>query len=779
MAVIFLQPFSILVFFSVFFFIPFSHCQYGSPQNIETFFPYDLSPSPQPDFPSNPSSNPPLPTLPTSPAPPPQNSSSTRNKIVRAVAITAAGTLVLSVLLFFLIHRRVAAKREREEDVSANLDHGKQPAAGAGNEVKDFDGNLKGYIVDEDGLDVLYWRKLEGKSSKKSFKKEALHNSRNEQQEEGVEINERRQRKAEPIQEVPLLRGKSSTSQVILVEEVNDSDDDSDQISHSYPRPVVFAIKDDVKPEDLIQISTPPPSPSPPSSPKPLPLDANSLARPPPPPPPPPIPANKNLAAAPPPPPPPLKAGGLKSSSNVPPPPNAKPGNNKSGESSSGTGNGHVKMKPLHWDKVNTNTDHSMVRNSPQRNNNSIDGSSQVVILDPKKSQNIAIVVKSLAISQEEFLDALIEGQGLNADAIEKLARVAPTEEEQSKILEFDGDPRRLAAAESFLYRLLKAVPSSFTRLNAMLFRLNYDSEILNLKESIQTLELGCKELRTRGLFMKLLEAILKAGNRMNAGTTRGNAEAFNLNALRKLSDVKSIDGKTTLLHFVVEEVIRSEGKRCVLNRDRSMGRNMSRSSSHSSTSSNSSNSESLTMEEREKEFKILGLPMVGGLSSEFSNVKKAASIDYDTFAGTISALTAHTAEIKALVSQCGNDRSGGGFVREMKGFLEAAEEELKVLREEQTMVMKLVQKTTEYYQSGASKDKGAPPLQLFVIVKNFLDMVDKACIEIARNLQKKKSATTVGPSSPHSRISVRFPNLPENFMSEKSRGSSSELDDF
>jgi len=36
-------------------------------------------------------------------------------------------------------------------------------------------------------------------------------------------------------------------------------------------------------------------------------------------------------------------------------------GNNKPGESSSGTENGQVKMKPLHWDKVNTDTDHSMV----------------------------------------------------------------------------------------------------------------------------------------------------------------------------------------------------------------------------------------------------------------------------------------------------------------------------------------------------------------------------------------------------------------------------------
>ncbi|XWS60661.1 hypothetical protein CRYUN_Cryun07bG0055100 [Craigia yunnanensis] len=104
----------------------------------------------------------------------------------------------------------------------------------------------------------------------------------------------------------------------------------------------------------------------------------------------------------------------------------------------------------------------------------------------------------------------------------------------------------RLADAESFLYYVLKAVPSAFIRIDAMLFRCNYDSEILNLKESIKTLELACKDLRSRRLFLELLEAILKAGNRMNAGTARGNALCFNLSALQKLSDVKSTDGKTT-----------------------------------------------------------------------------------------------------------------------------------------------------------------------------------------------------------------------------------------
>ena len=48
----------------------------------------------------------------------------------------------------------------------------------------------------------------------------------------------------------------------------------------------------------------------------------------------------------------------------------------------------------------------------------------------------------------------------------------------------------------------------------------------------------------------------------MNDGTFRGGANAFKLDTLLKLSDVKGADGKTTLLHFVVQEIIRSEGIR-------------------------------------------------------------------------------------------------------------------------------------------------------------------------------------------------------------------------
>ena len=84
---------------------------------------------------------------------------------------------------------------------------------------------------------------------------------------------------------------------------------------------------------------------------------------------------------------------------------------------------------------------------------------------------------------------------------------------------------------------------------------------IFKFNYSYLLLQAACTELRGRLLFLKLLEAILKTGNQMNSGTYCTSAQAFNLNTLLKLADVKGTDGKTTLVHFVVQEIIRSKGK--------------------------------------------------------------------------------------------------------------------------------------------------------------------------------------------------------------------------
>lgn len=394
--------------------------------------------------------------------------------------------------------------------------------------------------------------------------------------------------------------------------------------------------------------------------------------------------------------------------------------------------------------------------------------SAQIFLLDLRKSQNLAIILKSIAVSRKEILDALLEGRGLNADTIEKLTKICPTQEETTKILQFSGNPTKLADAESFLYYILKAVPSAFVRLDAMLFRTTYDAEILNLKESLQTLELACKELRGGGIFFKLLEAILKAGNRMNAGTTRGNAQGFNLTALRRLSDVKSSDGKTTLLHFVVEQVVHSEGKRSLINR--TGDKNVDRISDRKNYN-----------QERDREHLMLGLPVVESLNTDFSNVKKAAAIDYDSLTTMCSILTTRVDEIKLLLNRS-NASESGGFVREMKGFLEDCQEELNVVREEDGRVMELVRKTTVYYQTGGGRDKGRNPLQLFVIVEDFLNSVNQVCAEIRKKVQNIKVGTSGGgpspPLSPTPRSPVRLQNLRTYFTAQRHGTSSSDSDD-
>ncbi|KAI3997633.1 hypothetical protein MKX01_011050 [Papaver californicum] len=818
------------LFLSIFFLslVHFSSCQSNSPQNLETFFPSINIPPPFVP-PTRPSPDP----VKEFPVPPEHRPShSTGKTVAKVVGATSASTIVVAGLFFFFLQRYVIANRKKKNEdqksdttTTNGMVFHRDPLQRDNvrmtkEEMKRFDGTLKGIVVDEDGLDVLYWRKLEGGTSRNSFKKEILSkiNDINEEDVRKERRKERRNRRthSEPVQETPFLRGSSNSSdQTSPI--YDDPRNEITPFNNRDPRTgtvlQTMAVPKQEQPPP-IQVSTiPPPQPPPLSSLPPPPSQpttaAKKISAPPPPPPPRPAISAKEVSAPAPPLPPP------KFSKPPPPPPKGKSVKAEVSSESSAEGSGKAKLKPLHWDKVTANPDHSMVwdkisggsfrfdddlmealfgtvatKKSPKGNetkssmavgNLNPNSPTQIFLLDPRKSQNIAIVLRSLAISRTEILDALQEGRGLDSDTLEKVAKFAPTEEEETALVEFDGNITKLADAESFLYHIFKAVRYPFARLDAMLFRLSYEPEILQLKNSLKILESGCNELRTRGLFLKLLEAILKAGNRMNAGTARGNAKAFNLTALRKLSDVKSSDGKTTLLHFVVEEVVRFEGKRCVLNKNNNFSRSNSRGGTSSGAFSGGLNSDpSLSKEDREKEYMTLGLPIVGGLSTEFANVKRAATIDYEGFGNICTTLTKRVAETRKFMAKIDAERSG--FVKELKSFLDSSEEELKAMKTEQERIMNLVKRTTQYYQAG-TKDKDNP-LHLFVIVHDFLRMVDQVCIDIARTVQKKKPADSVAaaaagsstssPASPPKRAPVKFPYLPVNFLSDKSKSSSS-----
>ncbi|XVF06042.1 hypothetical protein REPUB_Repub06bG0014000 [Reevesia pubescens] len=412
------------------------------------------------------------------------------------------------------------------------------------------------------------------------------------------------------------------------------------------------------------------------------------------------------------------------------------------------------KLKPLHWDKVRAAPDRSMVWDklksssfeldeemieslfgyniqNPMKNDEtkSKTPSPSKHVLEPKRLQNITILLKALNVTAEQACNALMKGNGLVLQQLEALVKMVPTKEEEAKLSSYKGDINELGSAEKFVIALL-SVPFAFLRAEAMLYRETFEDEVIHLKNSFSMLEEACKELRSSRLFLKLLEAVLKTGNRMNVGTIRGGAIAFKLDALLKLADVKGTDGKTTLLHFVVQEIIRSEGIRVS---DSIMGKINQRNKNR-------------TAEEKEEDYRRMGLDLVSGLSTELYHVKKTATIDLDVLASSVSNLSDGKTKLQHLVrEELSTDEKSGSFIRSMNTFLNHAENNLKELQEDEHKVLLHVREISEYFHGDVSKLDEANPLRIFVIVRDFLGMLDHVCKEL-RSLKVPSNPSPLAP---------------------------------
>ncbi|KAA8524561.1 hypothetical protein F0562_010984 [Nyssa sinensis] len=469
------------------------------------------------------------------------------------------------------------------------------------------------------------------------------------------------------------------------------------------------------------------------------------------------------------------------------------------GRSSSGEGNDltgdsdapKTKLKPLFWDKVLANPDHSMVwheikagsfqfneeriqtlfgctpadKSNRRKDSSSFEPSTHYIqIIDAKKSQNLAILLRALNVTTEGVCDAVKEGNELPTELVQTLLKMAPTTEEELKLRLFTGDFSQLGPAERFL-KVMVDIPFAFKRLESLLFMSYLQDDVSSVKESFEILEVACKELRNSRLFLKLLEAVLKTGNRMNDGTFRGGAQAFKLDTLLKLSDVKGTDGKTTLLHFVVQEIIQSEGIRAARRARESQSmktEDLVEDSSH----------------ETEEYYRSLGLQVVSGLSNDLENVRKAAFTDGDNLTATVSKLSHSLLKAKEFLdTEMKSIEEESKFHDTLSSFVEHAEDDITWLLEEEKRITALVKSTVDYFHGNAGKEEG---LRLFVIVRDFLIMLDKACKEVKNSAAvpmrtNRKEVSTVPLSqescqTPLSDVRQRlFPTIKDRRMDDSS----------
>lgn len=78
--------------------------------------------------------------------------------------------------------------------------------------------------------------------------------------------------------------------------------------------------------------------------------------------------------------------------------------------------------------------------------------------------------------------------EGLGPELLETLVKMAPTKQEEIKLIDYSGEITKLGSAERFLKAVLD-IPFAFKRVEAMLYRANFDTEVKYLRKAFQTLE--------------------------------------------------------------------------------------------------------------------------------------------------------------------------------------------------------------------------------------------------------------------------------------------------
>lgn len=76
----------------------------------------------------------------------------------------------------------------------------------------------------------------------------------------------------------------------------------------------------------------------------------------------------------------------------------------------------------------------------------------------------------------------------MGVELLETLVKMAPTKEEELRLRDYEGDVSKLGSAERFLKAVLN-IPFAFKRVDAMLYRATFQSEVKYLRKSFESLE--------------------------------------------------------------------------------------------------------------------------------------------------------------------------------------------------------------------------------------------------------------------------------------------------
>ncbi|XP_042032543.1 formin-like protein 20 isoform X2 [Salvia splendens] len=207
----------------------------------------------------------------------------------------------------------------------------------------------------------------------------------------------------------------------------------------------------------------------------------------------------------------------------------------------------------------------------------------KIQLIDLKRAYNVEIMLTNVKMSLPDLMTAILslDNTVLDADQVENLIKFCPKKEEMELLKTYTGDPEMLGKCEQFFLELMKA-PRMETKLKTFLFKIQFNSQLSDFKESLVIVNSACEEVnrwilvsswfvviitgnefdiflmlqvRNSDKLKEILQKILVLGNTLNEGTARGAAVGYRLDSLLKLTDTRSTTSKMTLMHFLCKSL--------------------------------------------------------------------------------------------------------------------------------------------------------------------------------------------------------------------------------
>ncbi|GLU01360.1 hypothetical protein SLE2022_186710 [Rubroshorea leprosula] len=178
--------------------------------------------------------------------------------------------------------------------------------------------------------------------------------------------------------------------------------------------------------------------------------------------------------------------------------------------------------------------------------------SDKVQLIDHRRAYNCEIMLSKVKIPLPELMSSVLalEESALDVDQVENIIKFCPTKEELELLKGYTGDKEKLGKCEQFFLELMQ-VPRVESKLRVFSFKIQFCSQVSDLKCSLNVVNSAAEEIRNSVKLKRVMQTILSLGNALNQGTARGSAIGFKLDSLLKLTETHARNKKTTLMNYL------------------------------------------------------------------------------------------------------------------------------------------------------------------------------------------------------------------------------------